>query len=47
MVFPATANIIADKLGATNAWGFDMSAACSGFLYAVTTGAMFIEKWAI
>jgi 3-oxoacyl-[acyl-carrier-protein] synthase-3 len=44
MVFPATANIIADKLGATNAWGFDMSAACSGFLYAVTTGAMFIES---
>lgn len=44
MVFPATANIIADKLGATNAWGFDMSAACSGFLYSLTTGAMFIES---
>ncbi|MFN3794889.1 MAG: beta-ketoacyl-ACP synthase III [Chitinophagaceae bacterium] len=44
MVFPATANIIADKLGATNAWGYDMSAACSGFLYALTTGAMYIES---
>jgi 3-oxoacyl-[acyl-carrier-protein] synthase-3 len=36
MVFPATANIISDKLGAKNAWGFDLEAACSGFLYAVT-----------
>ncbi|HWB24787.1 MAG TPA: beta-ketoacyl-ACP synthase III [Chitinophagaceae bacterium] len=44
MVFPATANIIADKIGAVNAWGFDMSAACSGFLYALTTGATFIES---
>ncbi|HVX52549.1 MAG TPA: beta-ketoacyl-ACP synthase III [Chitinophagaceae bacterium] len=44
MVFPATANIIADKIGAVNAWGFDMSAACSGFLYALTTGASFIES---
>jgi 3-oxoacyl-[acyl-carrier-protein] synthase III len=44
MVFPATANIIADKLGATNAFGFDLSAACSGFLYALTTGASFIES---
>ncbi len=44
MVFPATANIICDKLGATNAWGYDMSAACSGFLYALTTGAMYIES---
>ncbi len=44
MVFPATANVIADKLGATNAWGYDMSAACSGFLYALTTGAMNIES---
>lgn len=43
MVFPATANIIADKIGATNAWGFDMSAACSGFLFALTTGATFVE----
>ena len=44
MVFPATANIICDKLGATNAWGYDMSAACSGFLFALTTGAMYIES---
>jgi len=44
MVFPATANIIADKLGATNAWGYDLSAACSGFLYALTSGAMYIES---
>ncbi|HUR12217.1 MAG TPA: beta-ketoacyl-ACP synthase III [Flavitalea sp.] len=44
MLFPATANIICDKIGAKNAWGFDLSAACSGFLYGVTTGAMFIES---
>lgn len=44
MVFPATANIICDKIGATNAFGFDVMAACSGFLYAVTTGAAFIES---
>lgn len=44
MVFPATANVIADKLGATQAWGYDMSAACSGFLFALTTGAMYIES---
>ena len=44
MVFPATANIACDKLGAKNAWGFDLAAACSGFLYAVTTGASLIES---
>src|SRR6195952_4108381 len=44
MVFPATANIICDKVGAVNAWGFDMGAACSGFLYAVATGSSFIES---
>jgi 3-oxoacyl-[acyl-carrier-protein] synthase-3 len=44
MVFPATANIISDKVGATNAWGFDLGAACSGFLYALTTGASLIES---
>jgi 3-oxoacyl-[acyl-carrier-protein] synthase III len=44
MVFPATANIIADKIGAVNAFGFDLSAACSGFLYALTTGATYIES---
>ena len=43
-VFPATANIVSDKIGATNAWGFDLSAACSGFLYALDTGAKFIES---
>jgi len=44
MVFPATANIICDKIGATNAFSFDVMAACSGFLYAVTTAAAFIES---
>ncbi len=44
MVFPATANIVCDKIGAKNAWGFDISAACSGFLYAVTLGAGMIES---
>ncbi|MBX2934804.1 MAG: ketoacyl-ACP synthase III [Ferruginibacter sp.] len=44
MVFPATANIICDKVGAINAFSFDMMAACSGFLYALTTGAAYIES---
>ncbi|MGB2704730.1 MAG: beta-ketoacyl-ACP synthase 3, partial [Chitinophagaceae bacterium] len=44
MVFPATANIICDKIGAKNAFGFDLQAACSGFLYGLTTGASFIES---
>ena len=44
MFFPATANIICDKVGATNAFGFDVAAACSGFLFALTTGASFIES---
>src|SRR6476660_5519518 len=44
MVFPATANIVADKAGAKNAWGFDVSAACSGFLYSLTLGASLIES---
>ncbi|RYD53037.1 MAG: ketoacyl-ACP synthase III [Sphingobacteriales bacterium] len=43
MQFPATANVIADKAGLTNAFGYDINAACSGFLYALTTGAQFIE----
>jgi 3-oxoacyl-[acyl-carrier-protein] synthase-3 len=43
MVFPATANVITDKIGAVNAWGYDINAACSGFLYALATGAKFIE----
>ncbi len=44
MVFPATANIVCDKIGAVNAWGFDVSAACSGFLYSLTVGATLIES---
>lgn len=42
-VFPDTANTILHKCGCTNAFGYDISAACSGFLYALTTGAKFIE----
>lgn len=41
--FPSTANVISDKLGMTNAWSFDVNAACSGFIYALTTGSQFIE----
>src|SRR5688500_248183 len=44
MVFPATANIACYKLGAKNAWGFDISAACSGFLYPLTVGAALVES---
>jgi len=44
MIFPATANIVCDKIGAVNAWGYDLSAACSGFLYALTTGAGLVES---
>jgi 3-oxoacyl-[acyl-carrier-protein] synthase-3 len=43
MIFPATANIIGDKIGAKNAFGFDLGAACSGFLFALNTGAAFVE----
>lgn len=43
-VFPATANIISDKTGITNAWSFDVGAACSGFLFALNTGTKFIES---
>ena len=43
-IFPATANIITDKIGATNAFGYDLMAACSGFLFAVATGSKFIES---
>jgi 3-oxoacyl-[acyl-carrier-protein] synthase III len=43
MPFPATANIIADGVGAINSYSFDISAACSGFLYALTIGSQFIE----
>lgn len=44
MLFPATANILAHKVGAVNAWGYDLQAACSGFLFGLTTGAQFIES---
>lgn len=44
MTFPATATLIADGIGASEAYGFDISAACSGFIYALTTGAKFIES---
>ncbi len=42
MFFPATACLVQDRLGATNAWGFDLSGACSGFVYALTVGAQFV-----
>lgn len=44
MPFPATANLVADQIGAINSFSYDISAACSGFLYALTTGAKFIES---
>jgi 3-oxoacyl-[acyl-carrier-protein] synthase III len=42
-VFPSTSNIICAKIGAKNAWGYDLSAACSGFIYGLATGAQFVE----
>ncbi len=42
--FPSTANLVCDKIGATHAWGFDLSGACSGFLYGLTTGASLVES---
>ena len=44
MLFPSTANLIGHKAGAKKAWGFDLSAACSGFLFALSTGAQFVEN---
>jgi 3-oxoacyl-[acyl-carrier-protein] synthase-3 len=41
--FPSTANVLCDNVGMTNAWGFDLIAACSGFIYALSTGSQFIE----
>jgi 3-oxoacyl-[acyl-carrier-protein] synthase-3 len=46
MPFPSTSNLICDKVGAKNAWGYDLSAACSGFLFALVTGQRFIESGA-
>ena len=43
MAFPATANLVADRIGAVNSFGFDLQAACSGFLYGLATGAQYIE----
>ena len=43
MLFPATASVIADKVGANNAFGFDLMAACSGFLFALATASKYIE----
>lgn len=43
-LFPATACLVQNEIGATNAYGFDVSAACSGFLFALTNGANFIES---
>lgn len=44
MHFPATACLVQNKIGATNAYGFDLSAACSGFLFALTTGASLVAS---
>ncbi|HUR94282.1 MAG TPA: beta-ketoacyl-ACP synthase III [Gemmatimonadales bacterium] len=46
MMFPATACLIQDQVGLRNTWGFDLSAACSGFLYALTTGAQIVASGA-
>ena len=46
MMFPATACLIQDQLGLSQAWGFDLSAACSGFLYAMTVGAQLVAAGA-
>lgn len=46
MMFPSTACLVQDKLGARGAWGFDVSAACSGFVYALQTGVKFVESGA-
>tara|TARA_B100000315_G_scaffold260931_1_gene327656 strand:- start:18981 stop:19973 length:993 start_codon:yes stop_codon:yes gene_type:complete len=44
MLFPSTAAIIQNEIGAKHAWGFDLSAACSGFLFALDTGARLLES---
>jgi 3-oxoacyl-[acyl-carrier-protein] synthase-3 len=46
MMFPPTACVVQEKIGASKAWGFDLSAACSGFLFALVTGARFVESGA-
>ena len=42
--FPSAANLISDKVGMVNAWSFDISAACSGFVYALQTAAAFVQS---
>lgn len=44
MIYPSTACIVQNKLGMKNCWGFDMLAACSGFIFALTTGAQFVQN---
>jgi 3-oxoacyl-[acyl-carrier-protein] synthase-3 len=46
MIFPSTACLVQDKIGARGAWGFDVSAACSGFLYTLQTAVKFVETGA-
>src|SRR5436190_6332087 len=46
MVFPSSACLVQHKIGAKNAWAFDLSGACSGFIYALATGAQFIASGA-
>lgn len=46
MMYPATACLVQDSVGAQNAWGFDLSAACCGFLYALVVGSQFVETGA-
>ncbi len=46
MMFPATACLVQERIGAKHAWGFDLSAACAGFVYAVTVGAQFVAAGA-
>src|SRR5262249_26503621 len=46
MLFPATACLVQHRIGAKRAWGFDLSAACSGFAYALTVGAQFVGSGA-
>ena len=44
MFFPSTGNLVQDKIGAKNAWSFDVAAACSGFLFALSSGVQFITS---
>ena len=45
-LFPATACLVQDEIGANNCWGFDLSAACSGFLFGLNSASRFIESGA-